>query len=66
MNRRETLDIDQPEGASDGWLWFHTGQIVDDLVDRYGFARARDMLADMLTSRAGNRPVVIDHIQEPH
>jgi hypothetical protein len=60
MHRTPTED-----GAADGWLIFHTHQMIDDLVERYGFARARDMLAAMLTSRAGSRPVVIDHIQGP-
>jgi hypothetical protein len=39
---------------------------IDDLVDRHGFAKARDLISQRLFERANGRPVVIDHMQEQH
>jgi hypothetical protein len=39
---------------------------IDDLCDRHGFAKARDLISQRLFERANGRPVVIDHIQEQH
>jgi hypothetical protein len=37
---------------------------IDDLVDRHGFAKARDMIAQRLYERGGGRPAVVEHIRE--
>jgi hypothetical protein len=39
---------------------------IDDLCDRHGFAKARDLISQRLFERANGRPVVIDHIREQH
>jgi hypothetical protein len=39
---------------------------IDDLCDRHGFAKARDLISQRLFERANGRPVVIDHMQEQH
>jgi hypothetical protein len=39
---------------------------IDDLVERHGFAKARDLISQRLFERANGRPVVIDHMQEQH
>lgn len=41
-------------------------QGIDALIERHGFAKARGMIAERMCERAQGRPVVIDHIQEPH
>lgn len=56
---------EQPdEAAFEGWLENHCRLAVIDLVDHFGFARARDKLASMLCERSSGRPVVIDHLRE--
>lgn len=57
---------DEMTGAAEAWLDFHAAEIVHDMVATYGFAKARDKLAAYLCERSAGRPVIIDHIQEPH
>lgn len=64
MTTRHTPEQTEPDYP--GFLDHLDLASIDDLCDRHGFAKAREMISERLFERANGRPVVIDHIQEAH
>ena len=57
--------FDDPEVVRDETLYL-LRRAIDDAVHEFGLHAAQVEAFDRLRAHAGNRPLIIDHIQEPH